>query len=150
MAKTQKSYASPALLKKQVADPSDDYMKYGYLGRTSQYATPMFLQGIFRFNGKGLENPFPLSEFLVYEVPTRKRAQLIYLRAGNTAAELINVLILRDGCVMRHFPVGGCKTIHIPLAVVEDLTPQTKIRVMLAAPEGLEGSLILDIGFLEL
>ena len=150
MAKTQKSYPSPALLKKQVADPSDDYMMYGYLGRTSQYATPMFLQGIFRFTGKGLENPFPLSEILEYEVPIRKRAQLIYFRAGNSAAEVIDILILRDDCVMRHFPVGGCDTIHIPLAVVEDLAPRTKIRVMIAALEGAEGSLILDIGFLEL
>ena len=150
MAKPQKSFPSPALLKRQVADPSDDYVKYGYLGRTSQNSASRFLQGIFPFVGEGYDCPVSLSETFDYEVPLRKRAQLIYFRAGNSSSEMIDLLIHRNDEIMRHFPVGAFETIHIPLGVVEDLDAQTKIRVTLAAPQGVEGAIILDIGFLEL
>jgi hypothetical protein len=46
-------------------------------------AVPRFLQGLFPF----------------------KRAQLIYLRAGNSSGELVYLLLTRDGKPMRSVPV---------------------------------------------
>jgi hypothetical protein len=37
----------------------------------------------------------------------------------------------------------------VPLAVVEDLQPDSKIEVVAAASEGVTGSLVLDIGLME-
>ena len=39
---------------------------------------------------------------------------------------------------------------NVPLVVVEDLMPETKIEVLLAAPAETTGHLVLDIGLLEI
>ena len=39
---------------------------------------------------------------------------------------------------------------HVSLAVVEDLLPDTKIEVLIAAPEDVAGTIVLDIGFMEI
>ena len=39
---------------------------------------------------------------------------------------------------------------HVPLAVVEDLQPDTVIEVYFAAPAGVSGTLVLDIGLIEI
>jgi hypothetical protein len=57
--------------------------------------------------------------------------------------------LLRDGKPMRYFPIGAKCGVHVPLAVVEDLFPETKLEVLLAAPVGASGYLVLDIGLLE-
>ena len=41
-------------------------------------------------------------------------------------------------------------SIHIPLAVVEDLFPDTKIDVTISAPAGVSGQVVIDIGFVEI
>ncbi len=110
---------------------------------------PKFLQGVFDFQGIGLEAPRPLSPPLTYRVPFDKRSQMIYFRAANSSAEMIYVLLTRDGKPMRYFPVGAKGAVHVPLAVVEDLHPDTSMEVLLAAPTGTSGSLVLDIGFME-
>ena len=110
---------------------------------------PKFIQGVFPFQGMGLAMPRPLKPETIYKVPVDKRSQLIYFRAGNAAPELIYFVITRDGSAMRYFPVGAKSSIHIPLAVVEDLHPGTLIEVLIAAPEGLTGEALLDIGFME-
>jgi hypothetical protein len=51
---------------------------------------------------------------------------------------------------MRYFPVGAKGGVHIPLAVVEDIESQTKVEVLIAAPEGLKASVLLDIGFMDI
>ena len=81
---------------------------------------PKFLQGICSFEGKGLANPGPLAPPMTYKVPTDKRCQLTYFRAGNSSSELIYFLVKRDGNPMRYFPVGAKSAIHIALAVTED------------------------------
>ena len=110
---------------------------------------PKFILGLFAFQGKGLATPRPLKPETSYKVPTDKRSQLIYFRAGNASAELIYFVITRDGSPMRYFPVGAKSATHIPLAVVEDLHPGTSIAVLIAAPEGVTGEALLDIGFME-
>jgi len=112
--------------------------------------TPNFMQGIYHFTGKGLENPIPLTPAVTYTVPTDKRSQLIYFRAGNSSPETIYLLMKRDGKPMRYFPLGAKGASHVSLAVVEDLFPDTKLELWIGAPEGLSGTVILDIGMMEI
>ena len=97
---------------------------------------PKFIQGVFPFQGTGLTTPNPIRPETTYRVPQDKRSQLVYFRAGNSAAEMIYFVVKRDGSPMRYFPIGAKGSIHIPLAVVEDLHPGTLVEVSIAAPEG--------------
>lgn len=111
---------------------------------------PVFLQGLFPFKGAGLNNPSAFQPRLTYKVPSDKRAQLVYFRAGNPAEELIYVLLKRDGKPMRYFPIGAKGATHVELAVVEDLEPETVLEVLLAAPEELNNSVLLDLSLVEI
>jgi hypothetical protein len=111
---------------------------------------PKFLQGVYRFTGAGLNQPAPFQPAITYRVPSDKRSQLLYFRAGNPAEDLIYVLFLRDKKPMRYFPVGAKAGTHVELAVVEDLEPETLLEVLVAAPEGLSGSIVLDVGLVEI
>ena len=111
-------------------------------------STPKFIQGIFALSGRGYTHAVPL-EGAVYIVPSDKRSQLIYFRAGNSSSELVYVALTRDGKPLRYFPVGAKASEHVPLAVVEDLFPDSKVEVLVGAPEGAHGSIILDVGFVE-
>lgn len=51
---------------------------------------------------------------------------------------------------MRYFPVGAKSSIHVALAVIEDLSPGTTVEVLIAAPQGLKSSVVLDVGFMEI
>jgi hypothetical protein len=51
---------------------------------------------------------------------------------------------------MRYFPVGAKGAIHVPLAVLEDISPGSKVEILLAAPEGLKSTVLLDVGFVEI
>jgi hypothetical protein len=112
--------------------------------------TPRFIQGIFPFTGAGLDKAALLGTATTYMVPGDKRSQLIYFRAGNSSAEMIVLTLLRDGKPMRLFPIGAKSAMHVSLAVVEDLEPDTKLEVFVAAPSGTGGSVALDIGLLEI
>jgi hypothetical protein len=109
-----------------------------------------FLQGVFTFSGAGLAKPLPLADGLTYSVPADRRAQLIYFRGGSSAGDLVTLVLTRDGKPMRFFPLGAKGAMHVPLAVVEDLLPDTKIEILIAAPEGVAGTIVLDIGFVEI
>lgn len=109
---------------------------------------PQFIQGVYPFEGQGLDVPTSLADTR-YKVPSDKRAQLVYLRVGNSAAELANVVLMRDGKAMRLFPVGAKASLHVPLTVVEDLRPDSQLELFVAAPAGAAGQLVLDIGLLE-
>jgi len=113
-------------------------------------STPQFLQGIYKFEGKGYFEPFLLDPKLQYTVPGDKRTQLIYLRAGNSTGDLITLILMRDGKPMRYFPIGALSDSHVSLAVVEDLQPDTKLEVFIAAPDSAAGAVVLDIGMLEI
>ena len=113
-------------------------------------ATPQFLQGVYRYEGNGLEKPFLLDQELTYEVPSGLVAQLVYFRAGNSSDELVYVVLIRDGEPMRYFPIGARGSAHVPLRVVEDLLSGTRLEVHAAAPAGSSGFLVLDIGMVEI
>lgn len=110
---------------------------------------PKFLQGIYEFEGQGLDTPGPLPRPLLYKVPFDKRSQMIYFRAGNSAGDLIYVLLTRDGKPMRYFPIGAKSAVHVPLAVVEDLHPESALEVLIAASAGVRGTVVVDIGLME-
>lgn len=111
---------------------------------------PAFIQGLFSYKGAGLACPISFSPPVTYTVPADKRAQTIYFRAGNASAELIYLVLTRNGHPMRYFPVGAKGAIHVALAVVEDLSPESRIEILAAAPKGDETSVLLDIGFMEI
>ncbi len=113
-------------------------------------STPRFLQGAFAFTGTGYKVPALLDPSLVYVVPADKRAQLIYMRAGNSTADLAYVALMQDGKPARLFAVGAKGGIHVPLAVVEDLQPDTRIEIHFAAAEGVSGTMVVDLGIVEI
>ena len=111
---------------------------------------PHFLNGAYSFQGKGYDAPSLLDPSLVYVVPADKRAQLIYLRGGNSSSELAFLSLMTDGKTARVFPIGAKSAIHVPLAVVEDLQPDTRVEVYFGAASGVSGTLVLDRGLIEI
>ncbi len=128
------SQRSPVLRRKDVHMPSKN----------------RFLQGVFHFQGLGIDKPAPLDESLVYAVPDGSTAQALYFRGGNTTDELIAVVLMRDGAPMRYFPIGARSDVHVPLRVVEDIESGSLVELHLAAPAGLAGSVIIDVGLVEI
>ena len=112
------------------------------------HSTPRFLQGIFPFEGQGVDKPAPLPE-LAYTVPRGITTQPLYFRGGNSTDELVTVLLVRDGVPMRYFPIGARDAVHVALAVVEDLDEDTVLELHVAAREGLAGTLVVDLGLVE-
>jgi len=111
-------------------------------------STPRFIQGVFAFEGKGIDSPVPLST-AAYTVPAGATAQTVYFRGGNTTKQLVCVVLMRDGKPMRYFPVGAKSDTHVPLRVVEDLDSGTVIELFVAAPDGTAGHLVIDLGLVE-
>lgn len=106
---------------------------------------PVLLQTITFFEGRGLMEPQPLG--LSYTVPKGHVAGMFYFRAGSTVSGLVNVSVMRNGKLMRYFPVAANSAMHVPLSIVEELPASTRIEIF-AAGEG-SGTLILDIGYIE-
>jgi hypothetical protein len=113
-------------------------------------AKPKFLNGTYTYQGTGYDKIGPISDKLVYSVPSDKRAQLIYFRAGNSGSEMVFVVLMRAGQPMRYFPIAAKGAEHVPLAVVEDLEPETKLELFIGAPAGAPGTLVIDLGLLEI
>ncbi len=63
---------------------------------------------------------------------------------------MVFVVMMRDGAPMRYFAIGAKGRTHVPLAVVEDLQPETKIEIFLGAPSGASGSVMIDVGLVEI
>ncbi|HYJ10835.1 MAG TPA: molybdopterin oxidoreductase [Polyangiaceae bacterium] len=112
--------------------------------------TPQFIQGVFGFRGAGLTKPAALEPPARHKVPFDKRAQLIYLRAGNPTDELVCLTLMRGKQPMRLFPIGAKGSLHVQLAIVEDIDPESELELCIQAPEGLQGSLVVDMGLMEI
>jgi assimilatory nitrate reductase catalytic subunit len=108
-----------------------------------------FLQGIYPFEGAGLDKPVPISADLSYLIPDGVVSQALYFRGGNTTDELITVVLMRDGVPMRYFPVGARGDVHVPLRVVEDIDGGSVVELQLVAPLGLTGHVVVDLGLVE-
>jgi assimilatory nitrate reductase catalytic subunit len=110
---------------------------------------PVFLQGIYDVVGAGVDKPALLHPSLTYTVPPGITTQPLYFRGGNATDELVTVVLARDGQPMRYFPIGAKASVHVQLAVVEDLEEGTVLELQLAAPEGLTGTVVVDLGLVE-
>ncbi len=112
-------------------------------------ATPRFLQGVYPFAGRGFFEVGPLNDALCYSVPKDAKAEVIYFRAGNSSDDLIYLALCVNGLPIRYFPVGPKADFHVPLSITETHPAGSKIEVGLAAPRGLNGSVVVDVGLLE-
>lgn len=113
-------------------------------------STPRFLQGAFVFEGKGLDKPVALDDSLRYVVPAGSTTQPVYFRGGNSADEMIAVVLVRDGAPMRYFPIAAKGASHVSLRVVEDLLADTVLELLIVAPAGVTGTVIVDLGLVEI
>lgn len=113
-------------------------------------ATPRFLQGVYPFAGRSVFDLAPLYEELLYVVPAAHSAQIVYFRAGNLADDLIYLTLSANDVPVRYFPVGPKSDFHVPLAIVETYAAGTRLQVCFAAPRGLTGAVILDVGIVEI
>ena len=116
----------------------------------SDSSSPRFLQGVFEFEGKGLDAPFPIDASLSYTVPAGSTTQPVYFRGGNSSSEMITVVLVRDGAPMRYFPIAAKGATHVSLRVVEDLLGDTVLELLLSAPAGVSGTLVVDLGLVEI
>lgn len=112
-------------------------------------ATPRFLQGVFPFVGRGLFDLAPLDDSLTYTVPGGKKTQFVYFRAGNASDELVYLAFAVNGAPVRYFPVGPNADFHVSLAIVEPHLSGTRLSLLIAAPRGTTGTVIVDAGFME-
>ncbi|WP_448639816.1 molybdopterin oxidoreductase family protein [Geodermatophilus sp. URMC 63] len=112
-------------------------------------SSPKFLQGVYPLTGEGLGKPGPVDPALRYQVPAGATAQALYFRGGNSTAELVYVLLVRDGEPVRWFPIGARGDVHVPLRVVEDLPGGCVVELHAAAPAGVTGELVVDLGLVE-
>ena len=54
--------------------------------------------------------------------------------------------LLRDGKPMRLFPIGAQASVNVPLRVVEDIDADVTLELVLAAPDGASGQVVIDFG----
>jgi len=139
----------PVALEKATAPVTAPHRPETHHEETPMHSTPRFLQGIFPFEGQGVDKPAPLHEALTYTVPMGITTQPLYFRGGNSTDELVTVVLVRDGAPMRYFPIGARDAVHVALAVVEDLDDDTVLELHLAAREGLSGTVVVDLGLVE-
>ncbi|WNG85565.1 molybdopterin oxidoreductase [Mycobacterium sp. ITM-2016-00317] len=112
-------------------------------------STPQFLQGAFTFEGGGYDKPVPI-DAPRYVVPAGAVTQPVYFRGGNSTEEMITVVLFRDGVPMRYFPIAAKGATHVALRVVEDLLGDTVLELYVAAPDGVKGTVMLDLGLVEI
>ncbi|UXA16198.1 molybdopterin oxidoreductase [Mycobacterium sp. SMC-4] len=112
-------------------------------------SSPRFLQGAFEFDGAGYDKPVALDTSLRYVVPAGAIAQPVYFRGGNSTKQMVTVVLLRDGAPMRYFPIAAKGATHVALRVVEDLLADTVLELQIAAPEGVQGTVVVDLGLVE-
>jgi hypothetical protein len=115
----------------------------------SDGSTPRFLQGAFEFEGSGLDKPLLIDESLRYVVPAGAVTQPVYFRGGNSSKQMITVVLFRDGKPMRYFPIAAKGATHVALRVVEDLLGDTVLELHVAAPSGCAGTVVVDLGLVE-
>lgn len=72
-------------------------------------------------------------------MPAGAVAQPVYFRGGNSTAEMVTVVLFRDGKPMRYFPIAAKGSTHVALRVVEDLLGDTVLELFVAAPPGALG-----------
>ena len=120
-----------------------------YLMRNGR-AAPRFLQGVYPFAGRGVFDLAPLNDALTYTVPAGKSAQVLYFRAGNLSDDLLYLTLTANRVPIRYFPVGPKADLHVPLVIIETHSAGTRLEIGIAAPRGLTGTVIVDVGIVEI
>jgi hypothetical protein len=115
----------------------------------SDGSTPRFLQGSFEFVGSGYDTPALIDDSLRYVVPPGTVTQPLYFRGGSSCDEMVTVGLFRDGKPMRYFPIAAKGGTNTPLRVIEDLLGDTVLELLVLAPSGAKGTLIIDFGLVE-
>lgn len=115
----------------------------------SDGSSPRFLQGAYEFDGCGYDKPVSLADSPRYVVPAGSTTQPVYFRGGNSTKQMITVVLFRDGTPMRYFPIAAKGATHVALRVVEDLLADTVLELYVAAPDGVTGTVIVDLGLVE-
>ncbi len=111
-------------------------------------AKPKFIQGAYSFAGSGYDRSIAVGANC--KVAFDAHAQPVYLRGGNSSEELIVLALTIDGTAVRLFPVGAKSAVHVPLAVVEDIAPDSLIEITISAPAGCSGTAVIDFGIVEI
>lgn len=142
------SYSSPFVDTETIPDTITTETRQQRLTRMGQ-ATPRFLQGVFPFVGRGFFDLGPLNDALCYHVPVGRTAEVIYFRAGNLSDDLLYLALTVNGRPVRYFPVGPKADFHVPLSILESHSAGSRIEIGLAAPRGLAGTVVVDVGILE-
>ena len=62
---------------------------------------------------------------------------------------MVTVVLFRDGKPMRYFPIAARGATHVELRVVEDLLGDTVLELFVAAPAGCTGTVVVDLGLVE-
>ena len=109
-----------------------------------------FLQGIFEFQGLGIDKPAPLDDSLVYVVPDGSIAQALYFRGGNTSDELVAVVLMKDGVADALLP-DRCQGRRARTTAGGARTSKAAPRSSCTSPlrQGLTGSVVVDVGLVE-
>jgi hypothetical protein len=82
-------------------------------------------------------------------IPAGRLRQPVYVRGGNSSDEMVTVVLFRDGAPMRYFPIAAKGATHVALRVVEDLLGDTVLELFVAAPAGCAGTVVVDLGLVE-
>jgi assimilatory nitrate reductase catalytic subunit len=45
--------------------------------------------------------------------------------------------------------IGAKAAVHVPLAIVEDIEPESQLEILVGAPEGVSGQVVIDLGLVE-
>ncbi len=62
---------------------------------------------------------------------------------------MATVVLAFDGAPARWLPVGAKGDMHVSLRVVEDLLAGSTVEIHFSAPEGCSGTLVVDLGLVE-
>jgi len=116
----------------------------------SDTSTPRFLQGRFAFKGEGFEALTDIDDMPSLTVPPGATLQAVYFRGGNSSDELVTVALLRDGDPVRYLPIGARNGTHVALRLVEDFLEGAELTLKLSAPAGASGTVVIDLGLVEI
>ena len=82
-------------------------------------------------------------------IPAHKRVKPLYMRAGNSSAEMVYIVLMRGDKPMRYCPIGAKAGIDVGFHLIESVMDETTLEVRLAAPEGTQGTVVVDVGLVE-
>ncbi len=91
--------------------------------------TPKFLQGVYRFEGRGLENPVSFDpKGRVRSSPRQAGTAILFPRGQFLARDDLSGL-MRNDKPMRYCPLGAKGALDVGFHVIEETAPGTVLEV---------------------